>query len=84
MQKLVTSSDLFVMHTEFSIYVFLRFWMFLQLHPEWDSSSRESVLETQQYFQNLEGEIGVTSLFNEFPGELHYCVKFFTACRLVA
>jgi len=59
MQKLVSSSDLFVMQTEFSIYVLLRYWMFLQLHPEWESSSRESLLEAQQYFQNRKGEIRV-------------------------
>jgi BTB/POZ domain-containing protein 13 len=57
MQKLVSSSDLFVMQTEFSIYVLLRFWVFLHLHPEWESSSRESVLEAQQYFQNRKGDI---------------------------
>jgi BTB/POZ domain-containing protein 13 len=33
MEKLVSSSDLFVMQTEFSIDVLLRFWLFLQLHP---------------------------------------------------
>lgn len=57
MQKLVSSSDLFVMQTEFSIYVLLRYWMFLHLHPEWESSSRESLLEAQQYFQNRKGKI---------------------------
>lgn len=56
MQKLVSSSDLFVMQTEFSIYVLLRYWMFLHLHPEWESSSRESLLEAQQYFQNRKDE----------------------------
>jgi len=59
MQKLVSSSDLFVMQTEFSIYVLLRYWVFLHLHPEWESSSRESLLEAQQYFQNRKGEIRV-------------------------
>ena len=59
MQKLVSSSDLFVMQTEFSIYVLLRYWMFLHLHPEWESSSRESLLEAQQYFQNRKGKIRV-------------------------
>jgi BTB/POZ domain-containing protein 13 len=62
MQKLVSSSDLFVMQTEFSIYVLLRFWVFLHLHPEWESSSREGLLEAQQYFQNQKGEISVTLL----------------------
>ncbi|KAJ9578457.1 hypothetical protein L9F63_005327, partial [Diploptera punctata] len=52
MEKLVSSSDLFVMQTEFSLYVLLRFWVFLQLHPEWDSSSRESLLEAHIFFQN--------------------------------
>ncbi|PNF30590.1 hypothetical protein B7P43_G06130 [Cryptotermes secundus] len=55
MEKLISNPDLFVMQTEFSIYVLLRFWMFLQLHPERDSS-RESVLEAQQYFQNRKDE----------------------------
>jgi BTB/POZ domain-containing protein 13 len=70
MEKLVSNPDLFVMQTEFSIYVLLRFWLFLQLHPERDSSSRESILEAQQYFQNRKGEMkvalrcAVTSLFN--------------------
>lgn len=58
----MSSSDLFVMQTEFSIYVLLRFWVFLQLHPEWDSSSRESLLEAQQYFQNRKGEMRVALL----------------------
>jgi BTB/POZ domain-containing protein 13 len=44
------------MHTEFSIYVLLRFWVFLQLHPEWDSSSSESVLAAKDYFQNRKDE----------------------------
>ncbi|KAJ4451919.1 hypothetical protein ANN_03397 [Periplaneta americana] len=56
MQKLVTNCDLYVMQTEFSLYVLLRFWVFLQLHPEWDSSSRDSLLEAHHYFQNREDE----------------------------
>ena len=36
MSELVSSAHLFVMQTEFSVYVLLRLWMFLQLHPAWD------------------------------------------------
>ena len=35
MSELVSSAHLFVMQTEFSVYVLLRLWMFLQLQPDW-------------------------------------------------
>jgi len=53
MSDLVTSPDLFVMQTEFSVYVLLRLWVFLQLHPAWDGEPQEAVLQSHKYFQNL-------------------------------
>ena len=41
MSDLVSSAHLFVMQTEFSVYVLLRLWMFLQLHPAWDGEPQD-------------------------------------------
>jgi len=41
MSELVSSAHLFVMQTEFSVYVLLRLWMFLQLHPVWMENLRK-------------------------------------------
>jgi len=51
MAELVASPHLFVMQTEFSVYVLLRLWVFLQLHPAWDGEPQEAVLQSHNYFQ---------------------------------
>merc|ERR1719495_2023470 len=51
MASLVASPHLFVMQTEFSVYVLLRLWVFLQLHPAWDGEPQEAVLQSHNYFQ---------------------------------
>ena len=43
MSELVSSAHLFVMQTEFSVYVLLRLWMFLQLHPAWDGEPQVTI-----------------------------------------
>lgn len=53
MSELVRSPHLFVMQTEFSVYVLLRLWVFLQLHPAWDGEPQEAVLQSHKYFQSL-------------------------------
>lgn len=41
MTKLVASPDLYVMQTEFSLYTLLRTWMYLRLHPLYDSENTD-------------------------------------------
>ena len=53
MAELVTSPHLFVMQTEFSVYVLLRLWVFLHLHPAWDGEPQEAVLQSHKYFKGL-------------------------------
>lgn len=64
MAKLVSHADLFVIQTEFSLYLLLRLWMFLQLHPDEiqidDESGAETLVKTPvnpRYFSELKGEI---------------------------
>lgn len=51
MQKLVNDSGLFVMQTEFSVYVLLRLWIYLIFHPAWDGSPQDAVMSSHKFFQ---------------------------------
>lgn len=51
MSELVSSAHLFVMQTEFSVYVLLRLWMFLQLHPAWNGEPQDAVAASQTFFK---------------------------------
>ena len=51
MQRLVTNSGLFVMQTEFSVYVLLRLWIYLIFHPNWDGSPQDAVMSSHKFFQ---------------------------------
>ena len=53
MSQLVSSAHLFVMQTEFSVYVLLRLWMFLQLHPAWDGEPQDALAASQSHFKAL-------------------------------
>jgi len=71
MSELVISPHLFVMQTEFSVYVLLRLWVFLQLHPAWDGEPQEAVLQSHKYFQSLasgqtEGDTGLPTTTQYF------------------
>ncbi|KAG8228741.1 hypothetical protein J437_LFUL007076 [Ladona fulva] len=75
MTLLVASPDLFVMQTEHSVYIMLKFWLFLWLHPSWEGSFSNGLPEAQSYFQNrkgceafLETELGTP--FKEVFGKL--------------
>lgn len=58
MHKLIAHSDLFVMQTEFSIYLLLRFWMFYNLNPEFERLEKDDYLKNPvHYFAQREGEI---------------------------
>ena len=51
MQRLVNHSGLFVMQTEFSVYVLLRLWIYLIFHPNWDGSPQDAVMSSHKFFQ---------------------------------
>ena len=51
MENLVNDPRLFVMQTEFSVYVLLRLWIYLIFHPEWDGSPQDAVMSSHKYFQ---------------------------------
>ena len=55
MGLLVASQDLFVIQTEFSLYVMLKFWVFLKLHPAWDGSAQEGITSAHSFFQTRAG-----------------------------
>ena len=44
MAELIRDENLFVMQTEFSVYVLLRLWAFLRLNPDWSGSSGPDAL----------------------------------------
>lgn len=50
MADLVESADLFVVQTEFSVYMLLRFWLFLKLHPNYETL--EPKPENMKFFAN--------------------------------
>ncbi|KAG7157733.1 germ cell-less-like [Homarus americanus] len=50
--ELLSSPHLYVMQTEFSVYVMLKAWVFLRLHPTWDGSHEAAFLEAHKYFRN--------------------------------
>lgn len=51
MASLVASPDLFVMQTEFSVYVLLRLWLFLRFRPHWDGNPQDAVYMSHRFFQ---------------------------------
>lgn len=63
MEKLVSHADLFVIQTEFSLYMVLRLWMFLQLHPvetridqETGDETRHKTPFNQRYFSEMKDD----------------------------
>lgn len=55
MESLVSSQDLCVIQTEFSLYVLLKLWLFLKLHPAIDGSAQEVINAAHQFFQARAG-----------------------------
>ena len=56
MELLVNSKDLCVIQTEFSLYVLLKFWLFLQLNSAWDGSSQDGISMAHQFFRAQAGK----------------------------
>lgn len=58
MHMLISHADLFVMQTEFSIYILLRFWMFFNLNPEFERIDKDGHINNPiLYFSQREGEV---------------------------
>ena len=76
MARLVASPDLFVMQTEFSVYVLLRLWMFMRIcksHVVSDTP-QEAVMASHKYFQDLAKEnkkLGVEAFLSTPEGEVY-------------
>lgn len=51
MELLVTSQNLCVIQTEFSLYVLLKFWLFLKFHPNWEGSVQDGISCAHKYFK---------------------------------
>ena len=52
MTKLIGHAELFVMQTEFSVYVLLRLWVYLIFHPGWTGTPQEAVMASHKFFQD--------------------------------
>ncbi|XP_067628747.1 protein germ cell-less [Eurosta solidaginis] len=62
MTKLISSPDLYVMQTEFSLYTLLRTWMYLRLHPQYDPENSCDI--TLPSTENKRGRSGSSSSSN--------------------
>ncbi|XP_061590237.1 germ cell-less protein-like 1 [Cololabis saira] len=49
MEKLIQSSDLFVMQVEMDVYSTLKKWMFLQLNPSWDGPIKQLLADAEAW-----------------------------------
>ncbi len=66
MELLVTSQDLCVIQTEFSLYVLLKFWLFLQLHPLWEGSAQEGIARAHLFFHAEAGRPIILYCFHDY------------------
>lgn len=60
MHALISHADLFVMQTEFSIYILLRFWMFYNLNPDFERFEKDGeghLKNPIHFFSQREGEV---------------------------
>ncbi|GAB6024233.1 hypothetical protein CHUAL_008928 [Chamberlinius hualienensis] len=51
MKDLISSPNLFVIQTEFSIYVVLKMWIFLRENGEWNGNHADCISDSHKYFQ---------------------------------
>lgn len=50
MTKLISSPELIVMQTEFSIYILLKIWVFVHENPSWNGDMKTFLLEAHKFF----------------------------------
>lgn len=55
MIKLIESPDLFVIQTEFTIYILLKYWLYLTLHPDCELTDAND-LKPQKFFRDRMGQ----------------------------
>jgi len=79
MAHLVESPELFVMQTEFSVYVLLRLWLYLKFHETWDGNPQDAVLKSHKYFQD---RVKATKRFFLETAEGRPYVNVFKSLRL--
>ncbi|CAL4120382.1 unnamed protein product, partial [Meganyctiphanes norvegica] len=77
MHQLLASPHLYVMQTEFSVYVMLKAWVFLCLHPWWEGGHETAFLEAHKFFRNRSDP----GCFLEQEGK--HLAPVFSALRLV-
>ncbi|XP_026075256.1 germ cell-less protein-like 1 [Carassius auratus] len=58
MEKLIQSSDLFVMQVEMDVYTALKKWMFLKLNPSWDGPIKQLLLDADTWLCKRRSEAG--------------------------
>ncbi|XP_040571309.1 germ cell-less protein-like 1 [Lepeophtheirus salmonis] len=51
--KLISANDLFVNQTEFSVYILLRLWLYLQITPKWNGDPTQAVTSSHIHFRML-------------------------------
>lgn len=54
--ELISSPQLCVIQTEFSIYALLKMWVFLQENHTWEGTQSDCVLEAHKFFQNSKSD----------------------------
>jgi len=65
MENLVSSQDLCVIQTEFSLYVLLKLWLYLKLHPACDGPAQEGINAAHQFFQTQAATSNTEFLLSE-------------------
>lgn len=64
MTALISSPDLYVMQTEFSLYTLLRTWIYLRLNPNYDPENPQHQQELQLQYQQQQLQLETTSNTN--------------------
>lgn len=59
LQRTIASPGLFAVQTEFSVYVLLKMWLFVQLQPSFEGDHDKMLAESHKYFKNREVSIGL-------------------------
>lgn len=54
MTKLVAHPDLFVIQTEYSVYVMLKYWIYMLEHP--NETEAPSMVQVNEYFTSRKGK----------------------------
>ncbi|XP_061204224.1 germ cell-less protein-like 1 [Neopsephotus bourkii] len=81
MKQLISSSNLFVMQVEMDVYTMLKKWMFLQLVPSWNGSSKHLLGEADAWFAEHRKGFGSDTAFLESEEGSQF-LSVFTHLRL--